>query len=145
MGMWCNGSHASFRNLWNNSVRVRVSSFPHKGAYKDFLENNEKYCRGNYTPRAFKKDFLKEQGGKCLICGSLPIHNNKKLNFVLDHIDGDASNNKRDNLRMICPNCDSQIETFKSKNKHSTRRNYWREHLIQKITEGINNGQGFGE
>lgn len=91
LGMWCNGSHASFRCLWNNSVRVRVSSFPHKEAYKDFLENNEKYCRGNYTPRAFKKDFLKEQGGKCLICGSLPIHNNKKLNFVLDHIDGDAS------------------------------------------------------
>jgi hypothetical protein len=113
----------------------------HKEAYQDFLENNEKYCRGNYTPKAFKNEFLKEQGNICLICGSPPMHNNKPLTFVLDHIDGDASNNKRTNLRMICPNCDSQLDTFKSKNKHSTRRDYWREHLIRQVKEAMNNGE----
>jgi len=54
-----------------------------------------------------------------------------KLVFVLDHIDGDASNNKRENLRLICPNCDSQTDTFKSKNKFSTRRNYWKEKILK--------------
>lgn len=39
-------------------------------------------------------------------------------------IDWNASNNKRENLRLICPNCDSQLETFKSKNKNSARRKY---------------------
>ena len=33
----------------------------HDDAYKDFLENNEKYCNGGYTPKNFKNDFLKEQ------------------------------------------------------------------------------------
>lgn len=43
------------------------------------------------------------------------------LEFVLDHIDGDATNNTRENLRMVCPNCDSQLPTFKSKNRGKGR------------------------
>lgn len=105
----------------------------HDLAYQDFIKNNDKYCRGNYTPKAFKCEFLKEQNNKCAICGCSPEHNGKPLVFVLDHIDGDASNNKRENLRMVCPNCDSQLDTFKSKNKHSMRRNYWKENIIKNI------------
>ena len=107
------------------------SDFTHKVAYKDFLENPNKYNRGNYTPKAFKKEFMLEQDNKCAICKCDPIHNGKALVFVLDHIDGDASNNSRKNLRMICPNCDSQLDTFKSKNKNSTRRNYWKEKILR--------------
>ena len=42
------------------------------------------------------------------------------LVFILDH----ASNNKRDNLS---PNCDSQLDTYKSKNKCG-ERSYYRYH-----------------
>lgn len=49
------------------------------------------------------------------------IWNGAELNFVLDHIDGDASNSSRSNLRLVCPNCDSQLPTFKSRNKNSAR------------------------
>lgn len=98
----------------------------HNKSYNDFLINNDKYCRANYSPKPFYIDFLKEQDNKCAICGCLPEHNGKTLRFVIDHIDGDASNNKRENLRLVCPNCDSQLPTFKSKNKYSTRRNYYR-------------------
>lgn len=109
----------------------------HKKRYKDFLENSQKYCRGNYTPKRFKKEFMKEQENHCAICGCLPEHNGKPLVFVLDHIDGDASNNRRENLRMICPNCDSQLDTFKSKNKSSQRRNYWKEHIIRQTLDRV--------
>lgn len=111
------------------------SMYKHKKAYEDFINNNEKYCRGNYSPIPFKINFLEEQGGVCAICGIEPIWNGKPLVFVLDHIDGDASNNKRENLRLICPHCDSQLPTFKSKNKHSTRRNYWREKILREIND----------
>ena len=111
----------------------------HEKAYKIFLEHPENYCRGNYTPKSFKKEFLNEQNGVCAICGCKPIHNEKPLVFILDHIDGDASNNKRENLRMICPNCDSQLDTYKSKNKNSKRRNYWREYTIKKLKNEIDN------
>jgi hypothetical protein len=45
----------------------------------------------------------------------------KPLIFVLDHIDGNADNNARSNLRMVCPNCDSQLPTYKNRNLGSVR------------------------
>jgi DNA-binding CsgD family transcriptional regulator len=105
----------------------------HNQAYFDFLNNNEKYCVGYYTAKNFKDFFLKEQNNKCAICGIEPIWMNKEMVFVLDHIDGDCSNNKRKNLRLICPNCDAQTDTFKSKTKHSKRRDYIKENIIKNI------------
>lgn len=96
--------------------------FRHKVAYKNILEHPEKYNRANYNVSKIAKDFIMaEQNNKCAICGITPIWNGKKLVFVLDHIDGHASNNSRSNLRCICPNCDSQLDTYKSKNKKSDR------------------------
>lgn len=57
----------------------------------------------------------------CNNCGISNEWNGKTLNFILDHIDGNATNNFKDNLRLICPNCDSQLPTYKSRNKHSAR------------------------
>ena len=42
--------------------------------------------------------------------------NGKPVTFIADHIDGNSNNNRRDNLRMIDPACDSQLDTYKSKN-----------------------------
>jgi hypothetical protein len=93
----------------------------HKKNYEYFLEHPEEFNRADYNPKPFKKDILNEQENKCDICGCEPEWNGKPLVFVLDHIDGHASHNYRSNLRMICPNCDSQLETFKSKNKCGER------------------------
>ena len=115
---------------------ICASKYLSEKTYTYFKEHPEEFCRGNYVPRyGIRQHILQEQNDVCAICGSEQIHNGKPLVFVLDHIDGDASNNRRENLRMICPNCDSQLDTFKSKNKNSKRRNYWKEHIIKQLSE----------
>ena len=70
----------------------------------------------------YVRDYLYEQQeGRCAICGIEDQWNGVTLALIVDHINGDASNNRRENLRLICPNCDSQLPTFKARNRGSGR------------------------
>lgn len=53
---------------------------------------------------------------KCTNCGLSEWLNNP-IPLELEHIDGNSSNNKLDNLTMLCPNCHSLTPTFRGRNK----------------------------
>lgn len=59
--------------------------------------------------KILKVGLLKEE---CSICRIGPFWMDNKLTLVLDHIDGDRTNNEIINLRILCPNCHSQTKTF---------------------------------
>ena len=72
--------------------------------------------------KRLRKDFLlEEQNGKCLWC-ELDTWLGKQITLQVDHVDGNTDNNKRINLRLLCPNCHSQTETFCGKNSNSGKK-----------------------
>ena len=60
-------------------------------------------------------------GYKCSIC-NLSNWQDKPITLIVDHINGDASNNFPENLRLLCPNCNSQTSTFSGRNKGNGRK-----------------------
>lgn len=123
---WCKVESTKTRSNRNNTrfcSNECYKNFRKTAKYNEYLKDNS-IAWGQQHMRNYKKFFLLEQNNCCAICGMLDTWNNSELVFVLDHIDGNADNNNRDNLRLVCPNCDSQLDTFKSKNKNSARVRY---------------------
>lgn len=82
-----------------------------------------KFLKGLIThPRTLHRCVAHLSGYKCAECNNEGIHNGKELKLQLDHIDGNAGHNKPKNLRLLCPNCHSQTETYVAKNKGNGRQ-----------------------
>ncbi len=71
--------------------------------------------------RRIKEYILETRGHRCEICGT-ETWMGKPVPLILDHINGRASDDRLDNLRLVCCNCDAQLPTYKSKNKNSDRK-----------------------
>jgi DNA-directed RNA polymerase subunit RPC12/RpoP len=72
-----------------------------------------------YSRSALKQRLLKAGVlvNKCSICGLGSEWNKRPIRMRLDHQNGVYDDHRLDNLRMVCPNCDSQLPTFCNGNK----------------------------
>ena len=94
-----------------------------------------------------KKILIEECGTQCQVC-KLKEWMGKEIPIQLDHVDGNPDNNARENLRLLCPNCHAQTETFTGKNKgtpslrNSYRKKYYkpsqgRGHGVQPVSKTV--------
>lgn len=108
----------------NNTVKARIEKYKidtshfyrQPGIIRNeenvFIENStasqktlrEWYKKGNYSLYT------------CSICGQEPFWQGKELTLILDHINGINNDNRLENLRWVCPNCNQQLPTTNGKN-----------------------------
>lgn len=80
--------------------------------------------------RSFFKHLIKERGKRCESC-KLETWLDKEIALELHHVDGDKTNNCKENLQILCPNCHSLTDNFRKPN--------WLNHQTKNSDEGDSN------
>jgi len=101
-------SHFTGQN-WNSNSGNPI----YRQKYLPNLSEHSSLSSANVKTLLYKLG-LKEN--KCDCCG-LSEWNQKEIQCELHHINGDPTDNRLENLQILCPNCHSQTDNFRSKNK----------------------------
>ena len=109
---------------------------PPKNKYleKDLFQKDSKISRSTIRKRILQEKLIEY---KCAICG-IDKWQGKEITLTLDHIDGVNNNHSLENLRFLCPNCDSQQPTYCGKNIHKKNSKLPTEEEINKMIEENN-------
>lgn len=99
-------------NVGRNFQRLRIP-------LEKILVKGSAYSRNHLKRRLIEGKILRQE---CYSCGQRPMWKGNPLSLVLDHINGDPIDNRLENLRLLCPNCNSQTPTFCGKNVGNSSR-----------------------
>lgn len=104
-------------NKYCNNTCQRA--FQSKERVRQWLKEGKSW--GLSIPKWVHRTLAEMRGYACEICG-ISEWNGKEIKLECDHIDGNHTNNVVENLRLICPNCHSQTDTYKNKNAGNGRK-----------------------
>jgi len=83
--------------------------------YREKGVSNDNLFTSNsvYSRTTIKKRILRDKliDYKCVFCGQDDDWRGKKISLILDHINGINNDNRIENLRFLCPNCNATLDT----------------------------------
>jgi len=92
-----------------------------------FYINGTKRSGVNLLRRLIADGFKNRQCEHCL----LTEWNGQKIPLEVDHVNGIHGDNQLKNLRVLCPNCHAQTDTYKGKNIAEEKRTRPVSHVCQ--------------
>lgn len=111
--------------------------------WKNGEENGESGVGG--ISSHIRRYLFEQYHDSCQICGwSEKNKYTDKVPLQIHHIDGDCTNNKEENLQLLCPNCHSLTETFGTIKNHESKRvdrrtKYYRQDIESDFEKDIEN------
>lgn len=96
---------------WN--VGERYQNYG-KRKLEDVLVENSTYVSSNHLKKRLLDEEIFER--KCYKC-ELIEWLGQPIAIELEHINGKRSDNRIENLTLLCPNCHAQTDTYRGKNK----------------------------
>ena len=89
---------------------------------QNWLDGNDEGWSGTGIKKFVRKFMLEKANYKCELCGwGKENPYSHLIPLEIHHKDGNYKNNTLDNLQVLCPNCHSLTDTYKSMNSDSTR------------------------
>ncbi len=118
------GNHATLKKyvrLWRISTDhfdpyAAARSASGRGDIKplgEILVENSNYSRGSLKRRLYRAGMMKPE---CEMCGQGELWRGRRMALILDHVNGVATDNRLENLRIVCPNCAATLETHCGRN-----------------------------
>lgn len=108
-------SHSGMHRLKQRAeeLDIDMSHFVRPGRNLGWRKHdlNALFRKDRLFTTTIRRYFLELVPYECLICG-LSEWLGQPLTLQVDHIDGDDRNNTLENLRLLCPNCHAQTETW---------------------------------
>jgi hypothetical protein len=97
-------------HAWNKGLRT--SRRP-KRSLDSVLVLNSPYQSSKLKKRLFAAGL---KSAHCELCGWAERSRDGRLPLELDHVNGERTDNRLENLRILCPNCHSLQETHRGRN-----------------------------
>jgi hypothetical protein len=79
----------------------------------ELLVENSDYQRGSLKRRLLREGIKQPI---CELCGQDELWLGNRMSMILDHINGVPNDNRLENLRMLCPNCNATLATHCGRN-----------------------------